>query len=437
MSSVVSKGLAFFALVCLFSSAFGQSSGLNRILQKYHPYVEESKNGMAFLVRKGGQVETGSIGEYDFDENTVFNIGSNTKTMTAVLVLQEQEKGRLSISDSIGTYLDKIDNVDGSLSIEELLRHESGLGEVCGEHFMTYFYCADDSAYRTDFTDKIPAPQDSMRGKYEYCNTNYFLLGHILEKVTDRSYFDLLRERIFEPCGMRDSHPYVHTGIEHLATPTLHGKDVSEHLNHKFFSKYAFSAGSVASTLKDMYSFYDHLYIQGSLLSDQSFALMTDFGSGEYGMGMMTERIGGTDYIGHGGNNVGFAYRNYFDPATKNLCLIFGNDLYMPVEGLISKEIDDYLNQRPTFGQFDDNTTKVFKKHIGKYRLEKIDHELEIVKNEDRLFLNVQGMELALVSLNENCLIYPSYGIRMELMEDSKDLTFYQSGEKLLMKREK
>lgn len=434
---VIGKGLTLLMLVCLHSAGFAQSSDLNHIVQKYHPYVDDSHNGVAFLIRKGNQIETGSIGEYDFDENTVFNIGSNTKTMTAVLVLQEQEKGHLSLSDSIGTYLDKIENVDGAISIESLLRHESGLGEVCGEHFMSYFYSTEDSAYRSDFLDKIPAPKDSMRGEYEYCNTNYLLLGHILEKVTDRSYFDLLRERIFEPCKMVHSHPYLHKGIKNLATPTMHGEDVSKHLNHKFFSKYAYSAGSIASTLNDMLLFYDHLYTKGTLLSEASFALMTDFGTGEYGMGMMTEKLGGTSYIGHGGNNIGYTYRNYFDPKSGSIIMLFGNDYHIPVEQLLSKEMDDYLHHRGTHDQFDTNTLEVFEKYVGKYRLAKIDEELKITKHADQLFLNVQGMELELVSLNENCLIYPGYGIRMELVENSENLTFFQNGAELLMTREK
>lgn len=435
--SVIGKGLTLLMLVCLYNGGLAQASDLNRIVQKYNPYVDEAHNGVAYLIRRGDQIETGSLGQYDFDENTVFNIGSNTKTMTAVLVLQEQENGHLSLSDSIGTYLDQIENVDGSISIETLLRHESGLGEVCGEHFMSYFYSTEDSAYRSDFLDKIPAPDTSMRGKYDYCNTNYVLLGHILEKVTDRSYSDLLRERIFEPCAMTHSHPYLHKGIKNLATPTMHGEDVSKHLNHKFFSKYAFSAGSIASTLNDMLRFYDHLYTKGTLLSEASFALMTDFDSGEYGMGMMTEKLGGTPYIGHGGNNIGYTYRNYFDPKSGNLILLFGNDYHIPIEQLLSKEMDDYLHDRVTSDQFDTNTLELFEKQVGKYRLSKIDDVLEIIKKADQLFLNVHGMELELVSLNENCLIYPGYGIRMELIEDSENLAFFQNGVELLMTREK
>ncbi len=426
ISSLIKKSLMCSTL--LFSSMGMTQTNLDAVLDKYNPSVQEGNFGMTFLLKKSGQIETASIGNHNLNKNSVFNIGSNTKTMTAVLVLQEQERGSLSIQDSIGKYLNPINNVDGSLTIESLLRHRSGLGEMCGKYVMDYFKCTSDTAYRTNFLEQIPAGDSTKHGVFEYCNTNYVLLGHILEKVTDRYYFDLLRERIFEPCGMNNSYPYLHKNIKNLAPLTMHGEDVSTSINHKFYAEYAFSAGSVASSLSDMMKFYEHLYLKNTLLQPASFQLITDFGDGEYGMGMFETIINGTKYIGHGGDNVGSVFRNYFNPETKDFVLMFGNAYIVPVKSLVTSELDDYLNGRELHKQFDSNPAKLFKKYVGKYTLEELGEEMEIMKKDNSMYLVVQGMELELKSINGTKLVYLKYGIMLEPSDNKKDMIYSQSG---------
>lgn len=60
--------------------------------------------------------------------------------MTVILLLQEEERGNLKLSDSIGTYLSTTKNVNGSLTIETLLRHRSGLGELVGRGLKPIFF---------------------------------------------------------------------------------------------------------------------------------------------------------------------------------------------------------------------------------------------------------------------------------------------------------
>jgi len=200
--------LTLFFILCLISFD-GYTQNLQLQLNKYNPYLKELNQGIGVLVTKNGKTTTANIGNYNFNEHTVFNIGSATKKMTAILILQEVEKGTLKLSDSIGTYLQPIKNVDNKLTIETLLRHRSGLGEIVGRNFEKEFYDKKDNFYNSNFLDKIPENNPKKIGKYSYCNTNYILLGHILEKVNDKTYFDLLQDRIFTPCNMLASYPYV------------------------------------------------------------------------------------------------------------------------------------------------------------------------------------------------------------------------------------
>lgn len=429
---MLKKGALIFILSYCWFSGIGQ---ITSITQKYDPYLQELNTGVAILMKKNDTIETASIGNFECNENSVFNIGSATKTFTAILLLQEEEKGNLKLTDSIGMYLSNIKNVDGKLSIKALLKHESGLGELAGEQYEAIFL-SNQEGYTMNFLDGIPKGDSTKIGTYSYCNTNYILLGHILEKVTDKSYFDLLKERIFIPCQMTETYPYVSKSIKNLAHPTIDGVDVFEHIDHRFFAKYAFSAGSIASTLSDMEIFYTHLYTKRTLLSEHSFKKMIDFGESKYGLGVMKQTVDGTDYYGHGGNNVGYSYRNYYNPKTNDLLLFFANAYATPFKKILRSECLNRLNDTLSTIKFNETISSDFKVYEGKYFFEEMELEMEIKEENNHLYLHVQGAKLILVSYNENKLNDGEFGIELEpVANKSNQLFFRQNGMETIIKR--
>ncbi len=251
---------AVLAFLITFS-AQAQENNLKDVLCKYEQYYVPENIKMGVLVKKDGNFEAARVGFSEDNNNRVFNIGSATKTFTSVLILQEMEKGNLKLTDSLGRFLNPIENIPGNVTIKQLLKHESGLGRTVGGPNVDGYSVTNDNLFRGSYYAEI-APQDITKvGTYEYCNTNYLLLGEILEKINDAPYFKLLEKRIFEPCGMKDSYGYVSKNIPDLVHPTtMEGEDIFTNLNYKFFENWVFAAGSIASTLTDMASFYEHLY---------------------------------------------------------------------------------------------------------------------------------------------------------------------------------
>lgn len=426
-----------FLLLLLLAqhSIFGQQ--LNKITQKYTPYLTELQQGIGVLVQQNGKTEAANIGSFSFNEHTVFNIGSATKKFTAVLLLQEAEKGNLKLSDSIGTYLQPIKNVDGSLTIETLLRHQSGLGELVGKNFERDFFAQSDSLYNADFLQSIPKSDPKKVGKYHYCNTNYILLGHLLEHVTDKSYNDLLRERIFIPSGMTDSYPYVSKGLANLAPP-MHGKkNVIKYLDYRFFAKYAFSAGSIASTLNDVAKFYQHLFEKHTLLSPSSVQQLIAFDDNDYALGLVQFNNG---YIGHGGNNLGYAFREYYNPTTKKLILFFSNARLIPFGKMLKKELLDYCEGKIATTTFNKQIADDFKHAVGKYQFDThgMKMVMEIVRRNNHLYFAVpaQKAEVILVSKEKNKLYNGGFGVELEVKPNTKDeVIFRQNGLETVLKR--
>ena len=432
------KKITFAFLLLIPGIAFSQDKNLDIIKEKYDATLIAQNKGVSILVKKNNNISTASLGNFNLTEHSVFNIGSATKTFTAILLMQEVEKGTIKLTDSIGTYLSPIQNVDGSLSIKVLMTHESGIAEVVGRNIEEIFYAKSDSLYGVQLLNQVEKNDPEMVGKYDYCNTNYFLLGKIIEKITDQSYFDLLRERIFIPLKMDNTYPYVYKNLPNLATPYHQEKDVTEYLDYRYFANIAYAAGSIASTLTDMEKFYTTLFETDVLLKKETVRTMMNSGSEFYGLGIMKSESNGVKYFGHGGNNIGYSFRNSYDPISKDLFLIFSNTKNIPLKATLKKDVLSVLKGikiNETFGVISAENMKRF---VGKYLLKEANMTFEIIEEDNQLFLSVeaQGIKSLLTQKNETTLIDSTVGASIEYLEgEENSLKFSQNGHELKLHR--
>ena len=420
--------IAIFSLSV--SMVFSQKSALSSIIDKYDTAFKEKNEGVAILVKKNGQTYNASIGDHQLNTNSVFNIGSATKTFTAVLLLQEVEKGNLKLTDSIGAYLDPIENVDGALTIEQLLAHESGLDEIIGKNIQDIFYSNKDGLYKADLLDQIEKSNSELVGEFDYCNTNYFLLGRVVEKLTDQRYFDVVRERIIEPLQLDHTYPYVHKNLPNLAPPRHEGEIVSDYLDYRYFANVAFAAGSIASTLNDMEAFFTSLFETEKLLKRESLELMLSSGNEVYGLGIFKPLDDHNNYYGHGGNNIGYAFRNGYDPNTKTMFLMFSNQMKIPQAKVLKTDILSFIDGKE-IEKFTAVDIEKFKKYVGKYMLKEANLELEIMLENEKMYLFVaaQNIKSELTQVSASELLDTSVGATLSRIDgDADSLTFSQNG---------
>jgi D-alanyl-D-alanine carboxypeptidase len=174
----------------------------------------ESNNkfmGSVAVSQNGEIIYSKSIGFSDYekklkaDKNTVYGIGSISKTFTAVLVLKGVEEKRIDLNQTIDKYFPTIEN-SNKITIEDLLYHRSGI------HNFT-----DDKDYMTWNTQpktekemvKIIASKGSdfePNSKSQYSNSNYVLLSYILEKSFQKIYGELLKEYITDLIGLKNTY---------------------------------------------------------------------------------------------------------------------------------------------------------------------------------------------------------------------------------------
>ncbi|OYQ31967.1 hypothetical protein CHU92_15095 [Flavobacterium cyanobacteriorum] len=347
--------IIFFAILMLAGCSssrkiFIGENVLPEIMNDYKDSVNTKKFGISALLQQNGVTSTYSIGfagdSILMTPEKIFNIGSLTKTFTAVLIMQEVEKGNLKLSDTIGTFfpIHKNKNVDGTITIEQLLRHESGLAEVVIDTLIN-------NAVRNPFNEynninlfyKIPAPKNRPGEKYGYCNTNYILLGYILEIGNDRPYQDLLQERIFNPANMKNSYAYYSKSLVNTAHPMFRGKDLNEEVYFYYYKNYAFSAGGISSTLYDLESFFNNLFNKNTFLKKETLNMMMVTNS-EYGLGIEKYDLKLNSnkraiLYGHSGDNFSYKIRNFYNPLTGNLIIVFSNHFDDPYTGKIIYKI--------------------------------------------------------------------------------------------------
>ncbi|GGX68007.1 serine hydrolase domain-containing protein [Streptomyces minutiscleroticus] len=228
-----------------------------------------------------------------------FRAGSVTKTFLATVVLQLAAEHRLSLSDSVEDHLPGLVRGAGhdgrALTLRALLTHTSGLYDFTADTGGTV-PLTPAQAVRIALTHPPAA-----RGRFAYSNTNYVVLGMIVEQVTGRSYAVEAERRILRPLHLADtSFPGSHTWLPdpHGHAYDAGGRDVTE-----LDPRVAGAAGELITTLADLDRFYAAL-LRGDLLPPRRLRQMLDTRTahGSYGMGLFPVRLPcGTTVWGHDG----------------------------------------------------------------------------------------------------------------------------------------
>ncbi|PKH52045.1 serine hydrolase [Tenacibaculum sp. Bg11-29] len=210
--------IIFSVIILLISDqlAFGQSreKKIDSICQAIHnknPKVGMSlgfiDNGKEYFFNYG---RISQEGDFKVDENTVYEIGSITKLLTANLVAQAQGEGKLKIDDFIGNYLPKeyilSEKIKGKLKISDLASHQSGLPDFdFGKLIKLNPKQPLDISKEAIHFIVNDSTKLSNYGNYRYSNISYVLMGIMLENIYSKSFDKLVKEKILVPSKMNNT----------------------------------------------------------------------------------------------------------------------------------------------------------------------------------------------------------------------------------------
>ena len=323
-------------------------SGAANMLRNYVRQLQGT--GVSVAVSRGSSLEwSDGFGMADIAHKvpataqTVYQIGSITKTFTAALVMQLVQQGKLKLSDHIGRFVDGLP-YGNEVTIAELLNHTSGIPDYV-------------NSSKPIWGDKCPAPSGSVAGcpelspaqvlkwlaarplqfvpgtQWSYSNSNYYLLGLVLERVTGQPYAAYLEDRILRPLGL--SHTGVCPNDMHATSYALGYAPAPVVLRafgtHPFASE-AFSAGELCSTVGDLVKWSNDL-ASGRVVSARIYHEMVsptrlpDGQTAPYGYGISLGAFDGQPFVGHTGGTMGFtSFLFHFSNLGINISVCFNVD---------------------------------------------------------------------------------------------------------------
>lgn len=292
-----------------------------------------SAPGATLSVRAPGWRYVKSIGLADLDSHSPvdcqmpFQIGSNTKMMTATVLLQLLEEKKLSLNDRLSSYLPKIAEQlpnGNNITLRQLAQHTSGVfsytddapdgtpgimesGVVDPVALRAGYSPMELVQFAIDHGSPVFSPGDE--GAWAYSNTGYILIGLIIENIEARSLADVFKARIFSPLGMENTYLWNDVPPREFGLARAYLQTPFDYETSNWNMSQGWAAGAVISTVEDMHCFIEALVAGHLFQSPDTLALMQDtvlVGSltvPKYGIGLVEKASG---LWGHGGQTPGF-----------------------------------------------------------------------------------------------------------------------------------
>lgn len=355
------------ALLVLLAGLSGQAMAqvrpaeLKQLVDSYA--TNRGFNGVVLVAQHGRVVYRAAYGlanrEWQVPNaaDAVFRIGSLSKPITAILVLQLVQEHKLRLDGTLGEYLPALygHTPAAAVTVAQLLNHTSGIVDVPGSYDDPWWQTQARQAFTPqDFAKAwIPGTLQSAPGTaWRYNNSGYFLLGLLIEQVTGASYEANLRSRILDKAGMKHSGLYhASEVIPRLAEGYQTKPDLSLARPMPIDPTVSFSAAGVYATVDDLFRLDRALY--GNALLDERWrqAMWTDYRS-EYGYGWGVEQwhapSGGTyKVVSHTGSVPGYQSFWLRSEQDESMVVILDNYWQGETVATLGRDLMDVLHGKP------------------------------------------------------------------------------------------
>lgn len=417
----------YYLLILLFSQQiFAQTiHNKSKLDSVYDTFGTYEKAMFRIKVQKDGKdIYEKNVGFADLenetipDDNTKYRIGSVTKTFTAVLIFKAIEEGKLKQTDKLSKFFPKVKNAD-IIQISNLLNHTSGIRS----YDKSKFY--DDLKYKSYSKDlllemiyKLPSdfPPDY---KFSYSNTDYALLGFILEQIYGKTYAELLNKKITEPLDLKN------TSLGNL----INGKN-NEAKSYVYYNNWRkkenlelnnfIGAGNIISTPSEINTFYKALFDR-KLVSENSLTQMKNLQKGLFHYPYESKNM-----YGHTGSIEGYLTFALYIPEDKIAICITENGVRYDIGDILEYVLNDLYDDKyeiPDFKRIKLSNQEL-QPFVGKYKYSDSSKDLNVYVNSDKLYLQ-QGdsPEILIEAKERNRFIYDTNKIELLFSPEKKKIT--------------
>ncbi len=272
-----------------------------------------------------------------------YAIGSISKQFTVAAVMLLQQQGKLSIDDPVSKWFPELTR-SNEVTLRNLMSHTSGYEDYAPQDYTIPEWTKPSSA------DKIvhewaTKPLDFDPGtQYQYSNTNFNIVGLIVQKVSGEPFWQFLEKNVLEPVGL--SHTIDLDTQHNQLEPTGYFRHALGPLRPALMEApgWYFADGEMAMPVSDLLK-WDISVMNQTLLDSASYAAMeapTTLKNGKtsnYGLGLSTGMYNGHKIVSHSGEVGGFVAANYVMPDDKLALAVLTNQEASPAAGLIGRAI--------------------------------------------------------------------------------------------------
>ena len=438
----------FIFFICLAICAGGNAQLIqNPKMDSLFSQLESKNKGMGTIaIYKNGNLQyTRSIGysytdskmQQKADAETKYRVGSVSKMFTASMIFQLIEEGKLSLSSSLEEYFPQVPNAK-KINIGHMLYHRSGLHNFTDRpEYLSWCQKERSKEEIIKFiqNDKSDFEPDS---KAAYSNTNYVLLGYILEKITNQSYSQNLAQRICAKIGLNNT--YAGGAIDNSKHEALsyqwQGNKWSEEVQTDM--SVPGGAGCVVSTAADLCKFIGALF-QNKIVSENSLLQMKAV-SDSYGMGMVPLNFYGKKAFGHSGGIDGFSsILGYFPKDSLAIAYCSNGKVFQPNDIMIGA-LSIYYEMNYKIPGFKTISLKPedLEQYIGIYTSSDLPVQITITKVSGALIAQATGQSaFQLEPIEKNQFKYDQAGVKINFENSRDKFVLVQAGKSFVFSKTK
>lgn len=370
------------------------------------------------------------------DIHTKYRVGSITKMFTSTMLFQLVEEGKLQLSQTLDKFFPLVPNA-GKITIGNMMNHRSGIHSFTDDpQYKTYMTQA---KTRNEMLGIIEAtkPDFEPGEKYQYSNSNYVLLGYIVEDFRKMPYNEALQKYICKKAGL---------------TETYYGDKADISKNESY--SYAFTggwdrqpetdmsiphgAGAIVSTPSDLVIFINALF-DGSFIKPATLSQMKTISDG-MGFGIMQFPYDKKTVYGHGGGIDGFNSILIYIPEDRLAISYCSNGTIYGVNDILLRTLNNYYGKKEKLPEFKvyNADPEAFDQYTGVYSTPGIPIKLTISKNGERLFGQGEGQPpFPLEASAKDEFKFEAAGIVIMFLPEKNQLKLIQGGRENLFTREK
>lgn len=390
------KKVVFLSAICVSALAFSQQN----IKQKLGNYIDSlyahhKVSGSFAIAENGNFTFQKAVGFADAEKNskaninTQYRVGSVTKVFTAVLMMKAVEEKKISLDQKLSEFITEIPNGE-KITLEQLLQHRSGIHNLTDEPEFWQYYTTPKTSIELIGIIKKYKSDFEPGSKHDYSNSNYILLGIILEKIYKTSYADLLEAKLTKPLRLKltkiggtiDSSKnqaksfYFENG-KYIAVPE---SDMSIPIG----------AGNIVSTPMELIKFIQALE-NGKLVTKESLSKMKNFVD-DYGYGLVHFPYEKTFGYGHTGGIDNFRTALFYFPELKVAVAYVANQTTIDTNEIFDKMIDVTQGKDFKMPNFNSIVSEVeLQKYVGVYSSKGISLKINIFIKDKQLMAQATG----------------------------------------------